>query len=50
MGNFLCPPRTTAADVVAVRAEAYREARQLLEADSVELEEWVMTLQEEKSR
>ena len=50
MGNFLCPPRITEADVVAVRAEAYREARQLLEADSVELEEWVMTLQEEKSR
>ena len=50
MGNFLCPPRITADDVVAVRAEAYREARQLLEADSVELEEWVMTLQEEKSR
>ena len=50
MGNFLCPPRLTADDVVAVRAEAYREARQLLEADSVELEEWVMTLQEEKSR
>ena len=50
MGNFLCPPRITDDDVVAVRAEAYREARQLLEADSVELEEWVMTLQEEKSR
>ena len=50
MGNFLCPPRITEDDVVAVRAEAYREARQLLEADSVELEEWVMTLQEEKSR
>ena len=35
MGNSLCPPRITDDDVVAVRAEAYREARQLLEADSV---------------